>query len=72
MRARPAEDLAGSGFTPGAPAVGVALTSADLAKWAGEVKAEYARVNASFDEKLTVSGSEAVPSACELATACAD
>ena len=52
LRARGAAALADSGSTSGARAVGVALTSADLAKWAGQVEAELARVNASFDEKL--------------------
>ena len=40
--------------TSEAPAICAALTSADLAKWAGQVEAEFARVKASFDEKLAV------------------
>ena len=71
LQARAAAALAGSGSTSGAPAVGVPLTSADLAKWAGQVEAEFTRVKARFDDKIAVV-SEAVSSAREVTTACAD
>ena len=54
LRARAAAALAGSGSTSGAPAVGAALTLADLANSAGKVEAEFARVNARFDDKKAV------------------
>ena len=59
------------GSSSGASVVGAALTSDDLATWAGQVEAEFARVNARLDEKLAeMSGT--VPSSREVATACAD
>ena len=71
LRARATAALAGSGSTSEAPAAGVPLTSTYQAKWAGQVEAEFARVNARRDDKIAVV-SETVSFAREVATACVD
>ena len=71
LRARAAAALAGSGFYYGAPAVGAALPSDDLATWARQVEAEFARVHGRPDETVTEI-SATVSSSREVATACVD
>ena len=69
LRDRAAAALVGCGPNSGAPAVDVLLTSADLAKWAGKVEAEFTWVNARFDDRIAVV-SEAVSAARGVATSC--
>lgn len=47
------------------------LTSANFAKWAGQIDVEFLRVTSSMDSKLAAV-SEALSSVHEMATACAD
>ena len=70
-RARAAAALAGAGYSSGAPAVGAALPSDDLATWARQVEAELARVHARLDEKIAEI-SATTSSSREVAAACAD
>ena len=71
LRARAAAALAGSGSSSEAPAVGAALPSDDLATWARQVEAEFARVHARLDENIAEI-SASTSSAREVAAACAE
>ena len=71
LRARAAAALAGSESSSGAPAVGAALPSDDLATWARQVEAEFARVHARLDQTFAEI-SAATSSSREVAAACAD
>ena len=71
LRARAAAALAGSGSSSGAPAVGAASRSDDLATWARQVEAELARVHARLDETFAEI-SATTSSSREVAAVCAD
>ena len=71
LRARAAAAFAGSGSSSGAPAVGAALPSDDLATWARQVEAEFARVHKRLDEKIAELSATA-SSSREVAAACAN
>ena len=71
LRTRAAAALVGSGSFSGAPAVGGALPSEDLATWARQVEAEFARVHARLDEAFA-DKSATNSSSREVAAACAD
>ena len=71
LRARAAAALAGSGSSSGVPAVGAALPSDDLAAWAHQVEAEYARVHAHLDETFSKL-SATTSSSREIVAVCSD
>ena len=71
LRTGAAAALAGSRSASGAPAVGAALPSDDLATWARQVQTEFARVHARLDQTFAEISATTSPSR-EVAAACAD
>ena len=71
LRARAAASLADSRSSSGAPAVGAALPSDDMATWARQVEAEFAGIYTCLDEKFAEL-SATIASSGVLAAAYAD